>query len=60
LAVDQERGLVFSFVFFDHAAGDTRHDTAPDGRAVTGGPTTLWTWKLAEMFKIESKIRVLM
>jgi hypothetical protein len=58
VAVDEERGLVFSFAFFDHAAGDTRHYTAPDGRAVTGGPTTPWTWELAEMFKIEkSKIR---
>jgi hypothetical protein len=58
VAVDQERGLVFSFIFFDHAAGDTRHFTAPDGRAVTGGPTTPWTWELAEMFKIEKgKIR---
>jgi hypothetical protein len=58
VAVDQERGLVFSFTFFDHAAGDTRHYTAPDGRAVTGGPTTPWTWELAEMFKIEKgKIR---
>ena len=58
VAVDQERGLVFSFIFFDHAAGDTRHYTAPDGRAVTGGPTTPWTWELAEMFKIEKgKIR---
>ncbi len=53
VAVDQERGLVFSFIFFDHMAGDTRHFTAPDGRAVTAGPTTPWTWELAEMFKIE-------
>ncbi len=58
VAVDQERGLVFSFVFFDHAAGETRHFTAPDGRPVTAGPTTPWTWELAEMFKIEKgKIR---
>lgn len=58
VAVDQERGLVFSFAFFDHAAGDTRHFTAPDGRPVTGGPTTPWTWELAEMFRIEKgKIR---
>ena len=58
VAVDQERGLVFSFIFFDHAAGDTRHYKAPDGREVTGGPTTPWTWELAEMFKIEKgKIR---
>jgi hypothetical protein len=53
VAVDEERGLVFSFVFFDHAAGDTRHFQAPDGRKVTAGPTTPWTWQLAEMFRIE-------
>ena len=58
VAVDQERGLVFSFAFFDHAAGATRHFNAPDGRAVTAGPTTPWTWELAEMFRIEKgKIR---
>ena len=53
VAVDQERGLVFSFIFFDHMGGDTRHFTTPDGRAVTAGPTTPWTWELAEMFKLE-------
>jgi hypothetical protein len=58
VAVDQERGLVFSFIFFDHMAGDTRHFKTPDGRAVTAGPTTPWTWQLAEMFKLETgKIR---
>jgi hypothetical protein len=58
VAIDQERGLVFSFIFFDHMAGDTRHFTTPDGRAVTAGPTTPWTWELAEMFKIDDgKIR---
>ena len=53
VAVDEERGLVFSFIFFDHMGGDTRHFTTPTGRAVTGGPTTPWTWELAEMFKLE-------
>ncbi len=53
VAVDDERGLVFSFAFFDHAAGATRHYQAPDGRQVTGGPTQPWTWELAEMFRIE-------
>jgi hypothetical protein len=58
VAVDQERGLVFSFIFFDHAAGATRTFKTPDGRTVTAGPTTPWTWELAEMFKIErGKIR---
>ena len=54
VAVDQERGLVFSFIFFDHSAGKTRHFETPDGRAVVAGPTQPWTWELAEMFKVEN------
>ena len=54
VAVDRERGLVFSFVFFDHAAGDTRHFAAPNGRRVTAGPAQPWTWYIAELFKIEN------
>jgi hypothetical protein len=51
--VDRERGLVFSFAFFDHALGKDRTFQAPDGRTVTGGPVDPWTWQLAELFKIE-------
>jgi len=58
VAVDPERGLVFSFIFFDHSGGDTRTFQTPDGRTVTAGPAQLWTWQLAELFKIEKgKIR---
>ena len=58
VAVDEERGLVFSFVFFDHMAGDTRHYAAPDGRPIAAGPTTPWTWELGELFRLEKgKIR---
>jgi hypothetical protein len=58
VAVDVERGLVFSFAFFDHMAGDTRHFTTPTGRAVTAGPTQPWTWEIAELFRLEKgKIR---
>ena len=58
VAVDQERGLVFSFVFFDHMAGKTRTYQVPDGRTVTGGPNRPWTWEIAELFKVEKgKIR---
>jgi hypothetical protein len=58
VAVDQERGLVYSFAFFDHMAGKTRTYQVPDGRTVTGGPNRPWTWEIAEMFKIEKgKIR---
>jgi hypothetical protein len=50
IAVDPERGLVFSFIFFDHSGGDTRNFETPDGRKVTAGPAQLWTWQLAELF----------
>jgi hypothetical protein len=53
VAVDPERGLVFSFIFFDHSGGDTRTFQTPDGRTVTAGPAQLWTWQLAELFKVE-------
>ena len=54
VAVDPERGLVFSFVFFDHAAGETRDFATPNGRKVTAGPAQPWTWYIAELFKIEN------
>jgi hypothetical protein len=53
VALDLERGLVFSFVFFDHMAGDTRTFQTPDGRTVTAGPRQPWTWEIAEAFRIE-------
>jgi hypothetical protein len=52
--VDQERGIVFSFVFFDHSAGDTRNFETPDGRHMTAGPTTPFTWEIAELFKVQN------
>lgn len=52
VAVDQERGLVFAFAFFDHSAGKTRHFETPSGRSVVAGPTQPWTWEIAEMFKV--------
>jgi hypothetical protein len=58
VAVDRERGLVYTFNFFDHAAGKTRSFKTPDGRDVVAGPTEPWTWQQAEIFKIEKgKIR---
>jgi hypothetical protein len=58
VAVDEERGIVYSFVFFDHSAGATRNFTTPNGRAVTAGPAQPWTWQIAELFKVENgKIR---
>lgn len=58
VAVDEERGIVFAFAFFDHSGGATRTFAAPDGRTVTVGPVQPWTWQIAEIFKIErGKIR---
>jgi hypothetical protein len=58
VAVDPERGLVFSFAFFDHAAGKYRDYKLADGTAASNGPTRPWTWELAELFRIEKgKIR---
>jgi hypothetical protein len=53
VAVDPERGLVFSFVFFDHSAGATRNFETPDGRKVSAGPQQPWTWQIVELFRIE-------
>lgn len=58
VAVDRERGIVFSFVFFDHGAGKTRRGVTKDGRKVVEGPSEPWTWQCAELFKVEKgKIR---
>lgn len=53
VAVDEERGLVVAFAFFDHDAGASRTFQTPDGRTVTAGPTVPWTWQIAELFKVE-------
>ena len=55
VALDEERGLVFSFVFFDHSAGETRTFQTPNGRTVTAGPAQPWTWGIAEVFKVEDQ-----
>jgi hypothetical protein len=53
LAVDEERGLVVAFAFFDHDAGPSRTFQTPSGRTVTAGPVQPWTWQIAELFKVE-------
>lgn len=53
VVVDQERGDVLAFGFFDHEAGNTRTFQTPDGKTVTAGPVTPWTWELAELFKVQ-------
>jgi hypothetical protein len=53
VAIDEERGIVFAFGFFDHSGGSTRTFTVPDGRVVTAGPVQPWTWQIAELFKVQ-------
>jgi hypothetical protein len=53
VAVDEERGVVVAFAFFDHDAGKNRHFTTPDGRSIVGGPQEPYTWEIAEAFKVE-------
>jgi len=53
VAIDQERGIVFAFGFFDHPGGETRRFKTPSGREVVSGPVQPWTWELAEVFKLE-------
>jgi hypothetical protein len=53
VAVDEERGIVFAFGFFDHEGGSTRHFATPDGRQVVNGPVQPWTWEIAELFKVQ-------
>ena len=53
VAVDQERGIVFAFGFFDHPGGETRRFKTPDGREVVAGPVQPWTWQIGEVFKLE-------
>ena len=54
VAVDQERGVVAAFAFFDHMAGSTRNFTRPDGTPTTAGPAQPWTWEILEIFKVEN------
>ena len=53
VAIDQERGIVFAFGFFDHSGGETRRFNTPDGRQIVAGPVQPHTWQIAEVFKLE-------
>ncbi len=51
LAVDEERGLVYTGVCFDHDAV-IRSYQLKDGRTVTVRNTAPWTWAIHEIFQI--------
>ena len=52
VVIDQERGLVLSFVFFDHA-GNIPTVTLTNGQTIPIGVKRPWTWEIAELFKVE-------
>ena len=56
--VDEEKGVAFTFAFFDHNA--QVHDfTLADGSHMHGGLQAPFTWEIAEAFRIEhGKIKV--
>ncbi len=50
--VDVERGVVFSFAFFDHS-GTVHRIPLSDGTVIEGGVKEPFTWEIGEAFKIE-------
>lgn len=50
--IDEERGTVFSFAFFDHS-GTVREYELANGRKVTTGLTRPFSWEIGEGFRIE-------
>jgi hypothetical protein len=52
IIVDEERGLVFTFVFFDHA-GNIHSVKLTNGFTIPIGVIRPWTWEIAELFKVE-------
>jgi hypothetical protein len=53
VVIDQERGLVLTFVFFDHA-GNIPTVKLSDGSTIPIGVTRPFTWEIAELFKVEN------
>jgi len=54
LAVDEERGLVYAGVFFDHDAA-LRTYSLKNGKSVTVHSTAPWTWAIHEIFEINGQ-----
>jgi hypothetical protein len=57
LAVDEERGLVYTAVYFDHDAA-LRSYPLKDGRTQTVRNTAPWTWMIHEIFQIDGEGRI--
>ena len=52
IAIDEERGLVYAGVFFDHDAA-LRTYKLKDGRTVNVRNTAPWTWLIHEIFQVD-------
>ncbi len=50
--IDEARGTVFSFAFFDHS-GTVREYQLADGTPITAGIDRPFSWMIAEAFRIE-------
>ena len=57
LAVDEERGLVYAGVFFDHDA-TVRSYKLKDGRTNTVRNTAPWTWGIHEIFQVNAEGKI--
>lgn len=57
LAIDEERGLVYAGVFFDHDAV-LRSYPLKDGRTHTVRNTAPWTWMIHEIFQINGEGKI--
>jgi hypothetical protein len=53
VAVDEERGLVAAFAFFDHEAGQRQPYVTRWGVEYRSNLSEPWTWEILEIFKIE-------
>jgi len=57
LAVDEERGLVYTGVYLDHDA-TVRSYKLKDGRTMTVRNTGPWTWEAHEIFQVNAEGRI--
>jgi hypothetical protein len=57
LAVDEERGLVYAGVFFDHDAA-LRTYRLKNGKTVSVHSTAPWTWQIHEIFQITGEGKI--
>lgn len=57
LAVDEERGLVYTAVYFDHDAALRKYELK-DGRTHTVKNTAPWTWMIHEIFQINAEGKI--